>query len=73
LGIAMCISPLAGLLPFLVLAIVYWVKIAEYARRLEYGSVGYGDFDEDEDRPRRRSRARDEDEYDRRERPWERR
>jgi hypothetical protein len=78
LGIAMCISPLAGWLPFLILTIVYWVKMADYARRLEYDPGWYGDGAEDyDDRPRRRSRARDRDrdeDYDDRrdERPWDR-
>lgn len=79
LGIAMCISPWFGLLPFLVLTIVYWVKIAEYARRLEHSPAGYGDdYDDDDDddrddRRERRSRRDRDDEDDRREsRPWDR-
>ena len=74
LGIAMCISWMAGLLPFLVLTIVYWVKIADYARRLEYD--GSYDFDDEGDRPLRPPRVRDrerDEEYDQRdERPWDR-
>jgi hypothetical protein len=75
LGIAMCISWMIALLPWIVVTIVYWVKIAEFARRLEY-DTGADDFEE-YDRPRRRSRARDrdrdEEEDDRREeRPWDR-
>ena len=81
LGIAMCISPLAGWLPFLILTIIYWAKIAEYARKLEYGSSvdRYDDDDWDdreESRERRSRRARrdrdDEDDDRREERPWDR-
>jgi hypothetical protein len=75
LGIGMCLSPLAGLMPFLIVTIIYWVKIAEYTRRLEndYGYDGDGDDEDDDwDRPPRRRRGRDDDDDDRDDRPWDR-
>ena len=79
LGIAMCIAWVFGFLLWILVVIIYWVKIAEFARRLEYDGGAYDDYDDDYGRPRRRSRSRDrdrdrdEEEDDRREeRPWNR-
>jgi hypothetical protein len=51
IGIAMCVCACCGLVPFvnllalpahLVLLIVYWVKIAEFSRRLDIAPVMFG-------------------------------